>query len=84
MKEDRSGKSRLVALLLCWLLGVFGAHRFYVGKIGTAILMILTLGGLGLWTLIDLIIIILGIFRDKEGRTVSYWLEPDQTPPFSK
>jgi len=70
-----STKSRFTALLLCWFLGFFGAHRFYVGKIGTAILMILTLGGLGIWTLIDLIIIIVGSFWDKQGRIVFYWFE---------
>ena len=46
-----SPKSRLAALLLCWFFGIFGVHRFYVGKIGTGILQIVTLGGLGIWTL---------------------------------
>lgn len=71
-----STKTRLIALLLCWFLGALGAHRFYVGKIGTAILMILTFGGLGIWVLIDLIIILVGSFRDKQGRAVFYWFEP--------
>lgn len=74
--QSISPKSRLVALLLCWLLGVFGAHRFYVGKVGTAILMILTLGGLTIWVLVDLILIIVGSFRDSEGRRVFRWTEP--------
>jgi len=71
-----SPKSRLVALLLCFFLGYFGAHRFYVGKIGTAILMIVTIGGCGLWVLIDLILIVAGIFKDSEGRRVFRWTEP--------
>jgi TM2 domain-containing membrane protein YozV len=71
-----SEKSRLVALLLCFFLGCFGAHRFYVGKIGTALLMLFTLGGLGLWALIDLIIIAVGSFSDKQGSTVFRWTEP--------
>ena len=71
-----SNKARLVTLLLCWFFGALGLHRFYVGKIGTAILMIVTLGGLGLWVLIDLIVILVGSFRDKRGRVVYYWLEP--------
>jgi TM2 domain-containing membrane protein YozV len=71
-----SPKSRLAALLLCFFLGMLGVHRFYVGKIGTGILMILTFGGLGIWTLIDLIIIIVGSFKDKEGRRVFRWTEP--------
>jgi TM2 domain-containing membrane protein YozV len=77
MSPENSEKSRLVALLLCFFLGVFGAHRFYVGKIGTGILMILTIGGLGIWAMIDLIMVLLGVFRDKEGARVYNWFEPD-------
>jgi TM2 domain-containing membrane protein YozV len=73
--EDYSDRSRLVALLLCWFLGLLGVHRFYVGKIGTGILMILTLGGLTIWTFVDLILILLGVFRDDQGRRVWRWLE---------
>ena len=71
-----SPRSRLVALLFCVLLGVFGVHRFYVGKIGTGILMLLTLGGLCVWIMVDLILIAVGSFRDKEGRRVFRWTEP--------
>jgi TM2 domain-containing membrane protein YozV len=71
-----SPKSRLVALLLCFFLGCFGVHRFYVGKIGTGLLQLFTLGGLGLWAFIDLIIVAVGSFSDKEGRTLFKWLEP--------
>jgi len=71
-----SDKSRLVALLFCVLLGVLGVHRFYVGKIGTGVLMVLTFGGLGIWMLIDLILIAAGSFRDKQGNRVFRWTEP--------
>jgi TM2 domain-containing membrane protein YozV len=74
--SEISPKSRLVAVLLCLLFGVFGAHRFYVGKIGTGILMLVTFGGFGIWALIDLILVIVGSFRDKEGRLVFRWTEP--------
>jgi TM2 domain-containing membrane protein YozV len=74
-----SPHSRLVALLLCFFLGALGVHRFYVGKIGTGILMILTLGGCGIWILIDLIMIAVGSFRDQEKRLVFRWTEPGST-----
>jgi TM2 domain-containing membrane protein YozV len=65
-----SDKGFVPTLLLCFFLGVFGAHRFYVGKIGTGILMLLTLGGLGIWSLIDFIIIAVGNFKDKQGNMI--------------
>ncbi|OGW90605.1 MAG: hypothetical protein A3D28_02140 [Omnitrophica bacterium RIFCSPHIGHO2_02_FULL_63_14] len=75
--EAYSDKSRLGALLFCLLLGVFGAHRFYVGKHGTAILTILTFGGFaGIWPLVDFVMIVIGSFRDKQGRRVYHWIEP--------
>ncbi len=46
-------KSKLVAFLLCWFLGAWGIHRFYVGKIGTGILYLLTCGCCGIGTIID-------------------------------
>lgn len=68
-----SPSSRLVAFLLCLFLGGLGIHRFYVGKAGTGIAMIFTLGGLGIWALIDLIMIAVGSFRDKENRLLLNW-----------
>src|SRR6185503_17967445 len=68
-----SDRLRGVALALNIPLGVFGAHRFYVGKIGTGILQLLTLGGMGLWWLADLIMIAAGEFRDAEGRRLVQW-----------
>jgi hypothetical protein len=72
-----SDKSRAVALVLGLVLGVFGAHRFYTGKIGTALLMLCTAGGLGIWYLVDNIMIASGGFRDAEGRLVTRW-DPEQ------
>jgi hypothetical protein len=72
-----SQKSRGVALVLAALLGPFGAHRFYVGKTGTGVLMLCTLGGAGLWYLYDLILVSGGSFRDAEGRLVSKW-DPEE------
>jgi TM2 domain-containing membrane protein YozV len=70
---DVSPKSRLVVTLLAWFLGGFGVHRFYLGKIGTGILMLLTGGGLGIWTLIDFIFAVTGNMRDKEGKLIQDW-----------
>lgn len=62
-----SSRNWLTAVLLSFFLGVVGAHRFYAGKTGTAILMIVTCGGVGVWTLIDFIMILIGNFKDAEG-----------------
>jgi hypothetical protein len=65
---NASPKSFVAALILCFLLGTLGVHRFYVGKIGTGILTILTFGGFfGIWPLIDLILIATGNFKDSDG-----------------
>ncbi len=66
-------KRILPAALLCLVLGVFGAHRFYVGKIGTAILMLFTIGGLGIWMLVDFILIVTGSFKDANGVRITEW-----------
>jgi len=74
MEPNVSPRSRLAAALLAFFLGVFGAHRFYVGKTGTAVLTILTFGGFfGIWPMIDLILILVGAFTDAEGRLVRTW-----------
>ncbi len=77
MATPPSDKSRGVALALGFFLGVFGAHRYYVGKIGTGLLMLCTIGGFGLWYLYDVIMIASGEFRDSEGRRLASW-EPDE------
>ncbi len=66
-------KRILPAFLLCFFLGVFGAHRFYVGKVGSAIAMLLTIGGLGIWALVDLIMIVTGSFKDDNGVRITQW-----------
>ena len=68
-----TNKRILPVFLLCLLVGTFGVHRFYTGKIGTGILQVVTLGGLGIWTLIDLIFIIIGKFTDKDGNQITEW-----------
>lgn len=68
-----SEKSRLVTLLLCVYFGVFGGHRFYVGKTGTGIIWLLTFGCLGIGFLVDLILILTGSFYDSKGKQVLAW-----------
>lgn len=75
-KSQHSEKYRLAALILCAWLGWLGAHRFYVGKTGTAILMILTFGGFGIWIIVDLVMILVGSFTDKDGKILFRWVEP--------
>ncbi len=72
-KGEESAKSRLVVLLLCFFLGWIGGHRFYVNKIGTGLLMLFTMGGFGLWYFVDLIMISLGAFKDKENLPILKW-----------
>ena len=67
----QSDKNWLATLLLCLFLGGIGVHRFYVGKVGTGILQLITLGGCGICTLIDLIMIITGSFTDKDGNKIT-------------
>ena len=60
----------LTLFLLTFFVGVLGVHRFYVGKIGTGFLMLLTLGGLGVWFLVYLILVVTGQFTNKDGQKI--------------
>ena len=75
--DDGSDKSRAIALALGCVLGMFGVHRFYLGKIGTGILQAVTFGGLGVWWLYDMIILAFGSFRDADGHRVKHWFEDE-------
>jgi len=84
-----SPKSRAALSILAFFLGELGIHRFYVGKIGTGIAMLLLaiigystlaffigipfLVVLGIWNLIDFIMAVVGNFKDKEGKKISNW-----------
>ena len=68
--ERVSEKNFVSTLILGVLLGGLGVHRFYVGKVGTGIFMLLTLGGLGIWALVDLIRIAIQKFEDGDGAVI--------------
>ncbi len=62
-----SEKTWLATLLLCFFLGGFGGHRFYTGHTVIGVIQLFTLGGCGIWTLIDLIMILTGGLKDSKG-----------------
>ncbi len=84
-----SSKSRLATTLLAFFLGQFGAHRFYLGKIWTAVIMLVLaiigystmifivgyffLGAVGIWAFVDFIYAVAGIMKDKEGNPIKKW-----------
>lgn len=63
----QSNKSFLITWLLALLVGVLGVDRFYLGKIGTGLLKLATLGGVGVWAVVDLILVLTNKQRDKLG-----------------
>src|SRR2546427_12725594 len=63
-----SERSRALTLGLALLGGVFGLHRFYTGRTQSGIWMCLTLGGMGIWDLYDVVVVAAGGFRDGDGR----------------
>lgn len=78
-----SGRSRGVALALALVGGPLGLHRFYAGRRASGVAMILTIGGLGIWWLYDVVTLASGEFRDVDGLRLRRWQvedEPDVVP----
>jgi TM2 domain-containing membrane protein YozV len=73
ISASATDKRILPAFLLCFFVGLFGAHRFYVGKVGSGVAQLLTFGGLGIWSLVDLILILCGAFTDANGIQIKQW-----------
>jgi class 3 adenylate cyclase len=75
--EERSSisdRKRLIAAILAFCFGVFGAHRFYAGKTGTGLTQVCTFGGLVIWCFIDFLIILFGEFTDIDGKKIREWI----------
>ena len=70
--KEKENKDGAITLILCLFLGYLGVHRFYSGHIGIGVIQLLTGGGCGIWTLIDLIMIIAGSYKDADGNTVRF------------
>ena len=71
-KEEKSECSPLTCLILCLVFGLFGAHRFYTGRIFTGLLYVFTFGLFGIGMAIDLILIVCGAFKDKRKRKLKW------------
>lgn len=67
---NKSSKDWLTTLLLCFFLGALGVHSFYAGKTAIGVIQLITLGGCGIWSLIDFVMIICGSYKDGEGKIV--------------
>ncbi len=76
LPADASEHSRLAAFLLCLLIGFLGAHRFYVGKVGTGLLWLFTGGFLFVGQIYDLVLVATGEFRDINNRRLLRWGDP--------
>ena len=72
-------KSFLVTWLLSYFLGGLGVDRFYLGKIGTGVLKLITVGGCGIWWLIDLIMVLAGATKDSDGYALAGYEEHKRT-----
>lgn len=64
-------RNYFIALGISIFIGEFGVDRFYMGKIGTGFLKLITIGGLGVWWIIDIVLIASGNMRDKNGNTLT-------------
>ena len=72
VSEKRILPTFLLFLILSWPLG---AHRFFLKRYASAILFIITIGGCGIWWIVDFILIVTGSMKDDEGKLVKRWVD---------
>lgn len=77
---QQSERSRSVGLVLGMLGGVFGLHRFYAGRTQSGVIMAITFGGLGMWWLYDMVMLISGEFRDADDLPLRNWQVAETVP----
>jgi TM2 domain-containing membrane protein YozV len=70
MPTGMPNRSQSTAFLLSWLVGIYGVDRFYLGQTTLGVLKLLTCGGLGVWHLIDMVMIGMGTMTDNEGNSL--------------
>ena len=70
MENEESQKDYYTLLILSFFFGILGVDRFYLGKVPTGILKLITFGGLGIWAMIDFIIVVVGGAKDKSGKKI--------------
>jgi|TARA_B100001996_G_scaffold103062_1_gene77392 TM2 domain-containing membrane protein YozV len=71
MQQMNSEKDWLITLILSIVVGGFGIDRFYTGSVLLGVLKLVTLGGLGVWWLIDLIMLVTGNYKDGDGNRIA-------------
>ena len=71
MQQMNSEKDWVITLILAILVGSLGIDRFYSGSILLGVLKLFTLGGLGLWWLVDLIMLVTGSYKDGNGLPIA-------------
>ena len=70
---DSEPQEFIPTLLFAWFLGSFGIHRFYTGSYAIGTIQLLTFGGCGIWSLVDLILICFNKYKDGNGRYLKYY-----------